>query len=171
MATVFVFARRLRFAAFVARYRAWRFRQRRQLYVTCAECGLTLEADANELLETGHYRAAVFAARLQLEKALQNLCIEFRSECNWRRTKKSAYVMALFLGDNGRITQRTRSRVDGAYAKASKIVHGRACPSERAYEIVRDIRKVLHALDLPVQETCEQAKVVTGFAAMAGGAA
>jgi len=166
MATaLFSFRRRM-----VSYYRMWWFRRRRQLYVTCTECGATMEADAHELLVSGHYRAAVFASRLQLERALQNLCHEFRSDNSWRHAARSGSLMAQFLRVHGRITAKTANRVGGAYAKASKVVHGRACPSDRAYEIVRDIAAVLRLLDLP-QETCDTAKVITGFAAVEGGVA
>jgi hypothetical protein len=130
-----------------------------------------LEADANELLQSGHYRAAVFMARLQLEIAMRNLCQEFRRDDRTKRAIRTGGAnMAHELWKNGRISRKTANRIEGAYRNASKVIHGRPCPSDQAHEIVTCIQRLVVALDSP-EPLCESTRVITGFAQVAGGVA
>ena len=123
----------------VAAYRRWRFAKARTLCKKCAECGVALDVEAATLLKSGHFSAAVFVARLQLERELADLAngIDIANRSFFGR-----HWVPLLLA-NQRLTKPQANRVQLIYARASRIVHGRPCSYGRANGIVQDVSRVL----------------------------
>lgn len=120
-------------SALVDKLRAWQWNRTRTVCDKCAVCSDELEASTKQLLSQGHYRAAVFTARLQLELLIWEVGGD-------RACNNCTIDQVVFLAREGVITGDERNRLNRLYSRASKVVHGRACTPARASGIVREIR-------------------------------
>ena len=140
MATALSFPRRVPLLRSILNtYYVWRWSRIRAVCSSCAACGRELESDATRLLRDGHYRAAVFMARLQLETVIRDLGGEaIRTKC--------PVFKAHHLANAGVFPKRLKTPIANYYGRASRIVHGRVCSRGRAVNLVREIHGLIHEM-------------------------
>src|SRR5262249_14896883 len=102
-------------------YRAWQWGRMRY---RCDCCGQREDwkSESEKLFSNGHYRAAVFTARLRLETALVDLTHGLPGADG----RFGRHYIPLLLS-HGRITAQQANRANAVYRRASRIVHGGPC--------------------------------------------
>jgi hypothetical protein len=158
----------------LARYRSWRWSRAKTVCQNCSLSRKQADAECVRLLKAGHHRAAVFMARIMLEREIEAMAsgtsIEGRGSRIWLR----------LLVENRRLTSKQANRMNTLYSRASKMCHGGACPSRSAKFLIADIRRII---DIVRNDTTAAAgplppptanvpastrKVIAGFAGPAG---
>lgn len=125
-------------------YRRWLKRRPRQNY--CPSCERELIMEPSVLLDQGLYRAAVFMARLQLERCLVKLTDRLGLEDRHLSKRKYSGMIGI-LHHHRVITATERNRMSSMYARSSKVVHGGLVEQQRATAIVTGIEQILMQLD------------------------
>jgi hypothetical protein len=115
-----------------------------------ASSDLESELGSAVLLETGHHRAAVFVARLSIERRLHELAAFVPGRVFPKKQK--ATVTAALLCQIGLLARNEARRVIDSYGRASGVVHGRPCNIEKATSIVGELQRVADFLEKRVAE-------------------
>lgn len=151
--------------------RRW-FARGRRVCQACRACGTKLEVESNLLMRRGYYRAAVFTRRLQLEMLLSAMVQRVLEAGNneLRPKHRVATAMVPFLKYHDALSKANAHRVNVAYARASRAVHGGACTYDRAVQIINEIEETIGHIS-SAHAAAEglalvEYKIIAGFAAV-----
>jgi hypothetical protein len=94
-------------------------------------------AEARQLNRAGYHTAAIFTARVALERAL-SAAVQQRPDFERRRGRPPGITaMAQFLRAVGALDRKTVKVVDGFSERANKVCHGSPVSRGRARSIIR----------------------------------
>jgi hypothetical protein len=137
MATVRFYARRLLLLSAI--FSAYRRQRRAALR---AELASTERADAAQLFEQGHFAAAVFAARVQLEWAIR----ERHNAVRGREKRRRLETMVAYLITQNVVDRSMLRRTEKCYRTASRVIHRGTCCERRAAQLVEESGKLVDEL-------------------------